>query len=69
VCSSDLRERSGQPSVSPLLWDALDPELLDQPREARKFRTNRSMRDVEPSVGLWVRRLDGSEADDEEAGA
>ena len=39
-----------------LLRDPLDPELATYP-DMRKFRAQRSMRDVEPSVGL-SRRLD-----------
>jgi hypothetical protein len=49
-----------------LLFDPLDPELAKQPAGARKFRAQRSLRDVEPSVNLWVRRLDGVEVPDEE---
>ena len=30
------------------------------------FRANRSMRDVEPSVNLWVKTLDNIEVEDEE---
>ena len=36
------------------------------PPRQQKFRANRSMRDVEPSVNLWVRTLDGIELEDEE---
>ena len=50
-----------------LLFDPLDPELAKQPAGARKFRAQRSLRDVEPSVNLWVRRLDGVEVPEEEA--
>jgi superfamily II DNA/RNA helicase len=48
-----------------LLRDFLDPELDRLPPRHRKFRANRSMRDVEPSVNLWLRSL----ADTEVAGA
>jgi hypothetical protein len=50
-----------------LLFDPLDPELAKQPPGARKFRAQRSLRDVEPSVNLWVRRLDGVEVPEEDA--
>ena len=50
-----------------LLFDPLDPELAKQPAGARKFRAQRSLRDVEPSVNLWVRRLDGIEVPEEDA--
>ena len=63
------RERGGPPNAFPLLRDPLDPELETLPSQARKFRAQRSMRDVEPSVGLVLRRLDNVEvADAEEAG-
>jgi len=40
-----------------LLYGFLDPELRDIPKRRRQFRANRSMRDVEPSVNLYVRKL------------
>lgn len=43
-----------------LLYGFLDPELEVKPRH-RKFRANRSMRDVEPNVNLWLRNLDDVE--------
>ena len=39
-----------------LLFDPLDRDLEAQPREARRFKAHRSMRDVEPTVNLWFRR-------------
>lgn len=54
------RERGGPPNAFPLLRDPLDPELETLPPSARKFRAQRSMRDVEPSVGLVLRRLDNA---------
>jgi hypothetical protein len=56
------REEGGAP---PLLFDPLDPELEKQPPGARKFKAQRSMRDVEANVNLWVRRLDGIEVEGE----
>jgi hypothetical protein len=44
----------------PLLHDPLDPSLAELPSDERKFTAGRSMRDVEPSVNLWLRNLDGS---------
>ena len=32
----------------------------------RKFRANRSMRDVEPSVNLWLRTMDNVEIEQED---
>ena len=37
-----------------MLHEFLDPELKTMPPRHKKFRANRSMRDVEPSVNLWV---------------
>jgi hypothetical protein len=31
-----------------------------------KFRANRSMRDVEPNVNIWVRTLDNIDLDEEQ---
>jgi hypothetical protein len=56
-----------------LLRTPLDPLGSDlQPaRDARKFKAGRSLRDVEPSVNLWLKRLDGMDievpADEEDA--
>jgi hypothetical protein len=43
----------------PLLFDPLDPELAKQTKEAQQFKANRSLRDVEPTVNLWLRNPDG----------
>jgi hypothetical protein len=43
----------------PLLFDPLDPELAKQSKEAQEFKSNRSLRDVEPVVNLWLRNPDG----------
>jgi hypothetical protein len=37
--------------------EAPDPDLG---QDARRFKAPRSLRDVEPSVNLFVRRLDGT---------
>jgi Helicase conserved C-terminal domain len=44
---------------SKLLRDFLDSSLEDLGKEYKKFRANRSLRDVEPSVNVWVRTLSG----------
>ncbi len=49
-----------------LLYEFLNPELKRLPPRYKKFRANRSMRDVEPSVNLWVQTLDGVEIEEEE---
>jgi hypothetical protein len=53
-------------AARPLLYDFLDPELSQLPKRHWKFRANRSMRDVEPEVNLWVRTLDNTEVDEDE---
>jgi len=40
-----------------LLYDILDPELETLPAIRRRFRANRSMRDVEPSVEISMKNL------------
>jgi len=42
-----------------LLYDFLDPQLKLLPARHWKFRANRSLRDVEPNVNLWLKTLDG----------
>jgi hypothetical protein len=49
-----------------LLYEFLSPELKKLPLRHRKFRANRSMRDVEPSVNLWVKTLDNIDVDEDE---
>ena len=39
-----------------LLYQPLDPELAKQSHQGRKFKAQRSMRDVEAVVNLWVYR-------------
>lgn len=54
-------------AARPLLYTFLDPELKTLPARQKKFRANRSMRDVEPSVNLWLKTLENIaiEEDDE----
>ena len=42
------------------------PELKKLPMRYRKFRANRSMRDVEPSVNLWVKTLDNIDVEEDD---
>jgi hypothetical protein len=51
----------------PLLRDPLDPELERIPLAERKFKAQRSLRDVEPTVNLWVRNPDGFEVEEEDS--
>jgi hypothetical protein len=50
-----------------LLYDFLSSELKNLPPEnvKMKFRANRSLRDVEPDVNLWVRTLANEELEEE----
>ncbi len=50
-----------------LLYDFLDPELRNLPptNPRMKFRANRSLRDVEPNVNVWVRTLDDQELEED----
>ena len=50
-----------------LLYDFLSPEVKNLPpdRWQMKFRANRSLRDVEAEVNLWVRTLADEELEEE----
>lgn len=48
-----------------LLRDPLSPDLDGISSEERRFKAHRSMRDVELSVNLWAKTLDGYEVDAE----
>jgi hypothetical protein len=50
-----------------LLYDFLSPELKNLPPTnwKMKFRANRSMRDVEPAVNVWVKTLDNVDLEDD----
>jgi hypothetical protein len=61
-----LQYQRETPGAPPLLYDPLDPELQRQPIDVRKFKARRSLRDVEPSVNLWVHRLDGAPVPDDD---
>jgi len=50
----------------PLLFDPLDPDLQRQPQSAKKFKAQRSLRDVEPVVNLWVRNSYELDINDED---
>ncbi len=52
-----------------LLYDFLSPEVRNLPPDhpRMKFRANRSLRDVEPEVNLWVRTLENVELEEETA--
>ena len=56
-------------SAQRLLYEFLNPELKHLPSRHKKFRANRSMRDVEPSVNLWLKTIDGVDIEGEEEGS
>jgi hypothetical protein len=58
------REQGGD-KVPPLLYDPLDPELKEQSFRGKKFKAQRSLRDVEQSVDLWIERPNGQDFGDE----
>jgi hypothetical protein len=53
-------------SAQRLLYEYLDPELKKLPSRHLKFRANRSMRDVEPSVNLWLKTMDGVDVQEDD---
>ncbi len=55
-----LKYQKHEPGASPfLLRDPTDPEWEEISPEQRRFRAHHSMRDVELSVNLWAKTLDG----------
>jgi hypothetical protein len=48
-----------------LLYEFLNPELKHKPSRYKKFRANHSMRDVEPSVNLWLKTSDGVDIEED----
>jgi hypothetical protein len=53
--------------AKPLLYDFLSPDLKSLPptNPKMKFRANRSLRDVEAAVNIWVRTLDNVDLEDD----
>ncbi len=51
-----------QPQTQPLLREMLDTDFDSE--HHRKFRANRSLRDVEPEVNLFLKELSGLEVED-----
>ena len=54
--------------AKPLLYDFLSAELKSLPptNPKMKFRANRSLRDVEAAVNIWVKTLDNIDLEDDE---
>ena len=63
---SELQYQQEAGSAQRLLYEFLHPELKKLPMRHRKFRANRSMRDVEPSVNLWVKTLDNIDVEEDD---
>ncbi|MBO0698363.1 MAG: helicase, partial [Zavarzinella sp.] len=63
---TQLQYQQEEGAARPLLHRFLDPDLRKLPARHRKFRANRSMRDVEPAVNLWVKTLDNLDVEDDE---
>ena len=59
----DLQYQREVGHAPPLLFNPLDPDLEKQPKDARTFKAHRSLRDVEPTVNLWVQNPDGFEVE------
>ena len=57
------KEAGGAPAR--LLYEFLNPDLKQLPARRHKFRANRSMRDVESSVNLRLKRMDGTLIEEE----
>jgi hypothetical protein len=56
----DLQYQREVGVAPPLLFDPLSPDLVNQSKEAQQFKAGRSLRDVEPTVNLWLRSPEGS---------
>ncbi len=52
--------------AKPLLHEFLDPELEELPEKFKFFRANRSMRDVETSVNVYLKTLEGRDIEEGE---
>ncbi|MDX9723259.1 MAG: DISARM system helicase DrmA [Myxococcota bacterium] len=63
----DLQYQREVGVAPPLLFEPLSPELAKQSREAQQFKAGRSLRDVEPTVKLWLRSFEGVESEEEGA--
>lgn len=56
-----LQYQVEQGSAQRLLYEFLNPDLKNLHPRHKKFRANRSMRDVEPEINLWLKTIDGVE--------
>lgn len=51
----DLQYQKEEKNIPRLLHDFLDDDLANKPTYMKEFRAQRSLRDVEPTVNLWVK--------------
>lgn len=63
-CDDNNAEFTYTKDKTSLIHQYLDPDLNDLPQDYLKFRANRSMREVEPSVNIWVRGLNDQDLED-----
>jgi hypothetical protein len=63
---SELQYQTEVGHAKRLLYEFLNSELKLLPPRYKKFRANRSLRDVEANVNLWLRTMDGQEVEAEE---
>jgi hypothetical protein len=56
-----LQYQTEEGNAQRLLYEFLNPDLKERPPKYKQFRANRSLRDVEPSVNLWLKNSDGFE--------
>lgn len=66
ITGTSLQYQAEVGAAKRLLYQFLDPELEEVNPRFRKFRANRSMRDVEPEVNLWLRSLDNVSLEEHE---
>ncbi len=62
----DLQYQRETGAAQRLLYEFLNPELKRLPPRHKKFRANRSMRDVEPSVNLWLKTTDNIDLEEDD---
>lgn len=62
----DLQYQREAGAAQRLLYEFLNPDLKGLHPRHKKFRANRSMRDVEPSVNLWLKTIDGIDVEGDE---
>ena len=68
AANAELQYQVEAGAAQRLLYEFLHPDVKRLPptNKKLKFRANRSLRDVEPSVNLWVRTLDNVEIEEDE---